>query len=182
MIYALEGKLKKPNVFLKYLSMIGYSLLYGLLGTIVIALIIGFRPIIINGGSMLPTLTYNDIIVVYKPPQDQIHVGDILTYTFSENGTYVTHRVIDIDENGDFWTQGDNPNNSPDGYPISYNKEGNNKAYVVGKTYYSLKIVGQTVGWLRSLPNLLTAVASIALLVVSNKAIKTYIKDNVQNL
>ena len=182
MLYTLEGKLKKQNKVLKYLSMLGYSILWGLLGTVIIALIIGFRPIIINGGSMLPTLDYNDIIVIYKPPQEEIHVGDILTFTFSESSTYITHRIIAIDENGDYWTEGDNPNNSPDGYPISYNKEKANKPYVVGKTYYSLKVVGQTVAWLRDLPNLFSTLLGIVLLVQSNKAIKTFVKENAENL
>ena len=70
---------------------------------------------------MLPTLDYNDIIVVYKPAQNEFKVGDILTYQFGKNGPLVTHRIIEIDDKGYFYTQGDNPNNSADEYPISYN-------------------------------------------------------------
>ena len=97
----LDKKLEKENnfykYFLKYFFMTIKSILFALALTIIIALIIGFRPIIINGGSMLPTLDYNDIIVVYKPAQNEFKVGDILTYQFGKNGPLVTHRIIEIE-------------------------------------------------------------------------------------
>lgn len=153
------------------------SILYALVLTIIIGLIIGFRPIIINGGSMLPTLTWGDIIIVYKPAQNEFKVGDILTYQFG-SGTLVTHRIIDIDENGYFYTQGDNPNNDPDGYPISYNKEAD-KPTVVGKTIYALRATGQVITWLTSIPNLIAFVSGICVLIQINKNSKEFCFKNV---
>ena len=156
------------------------SILYALALTIIIALIIGFRPIIINGGSMLPTLTWGDIIIVYKPAQSEFKVGDILTYQFG-NGPLVTHRIIDIDENGYFYTQGDNPNNDPDGYPISYKQE-SGKPTVVGKTIYALRTTGQAITWLIQIPNLIAVASGICLIVLLNKNTKEFCDKNVDSI
>ena len=155
------------------------SVIYALFLTITIAFIIGFRPIIINGGSMLPTLDYNDIIVIYKPAQSAFQVGDILT--FQVGSSLVTHRIIEIDEDGYFYTQGDNPNNSPDGYAISYNKEGS-KPFVVGKTYYKLKVTGQLVHWVLIIPNLISLITIIYLLFQANKNSKEFLEKHAKYL
>lgn len=178
-MYKLEGKLKKENKFLKYFFMALKSVLISFLLTIVLALIIGLRPIIINGGSMLPTLTWNDIIIVYKPKQEEIKVGDILTFT--EGPALVTHRIIKIDENGDYWTQGDNPNNSPDTHAVKYNKEGTS-SYVVGITFYKLHYIGQFIAWLRVVPNLVSLIAAIYLLFQLAKLISDFFDKNYKYL
>lgn len=185
MLYTLDKKLKKENsfykYFLKYFFMTIKSILLALALTIIIALIIGFRPIIINGGSMLPTLDYNDIIVVYKPAQNEFKVGDILTYQFGKNGPLVTHRIIEIDKDGYFFTQGDNPNNSADEYPISYNYE-EGKPTVVGKTYYALRVTGQIVHWLMIIPNLISLIAGVFMIYGLNKATREFCDKNVDSI
>ena len=179
MLYTLDKNLKKENKIKKYFIMSIISILLGLVGTFIIALIIGFRPIIINGGSMLPTLDYYDVIIVYKPAQEEFKVGDILTYQYS-TGALVTHRIIEIDENGYFFTQGDNPNNTADGYPISYNREVD-KPTVVGKTYFAIPS-GKIVQWLLVIPNTVSLIAGIWLLVELNKASRDFCNENVDEI
>lgn len=169
MQYNLYDNYHKQSKIKKFMSLAINSIFIAFLLTIIVALLIGFRPVQINGGSMLPTLDYGDVIIIYKAPKSDFKVGDILTYKFGENGGYVTHRIIDIDENGDFWTQGDNPNNSADGYPISYNYE-TGKAVVVGKTIYMLK--GPIFHWLINIPNLICLFAGIVLLKQTNNNTK----------
>lgn len=51
--------------------------------------------VVVEGYSMLPTLYNGDIVIVYKPPPDDIKVGDILVYQ-SLRGELVIHRVVGI--------------------------------------------------------------------------------------
>ena len=141
MNYSLEKYLKKENSFLKYLFMLIKSIFYSLLITIAFALIIGFRPVIVVGGSMEPTLEIGDVVIIKKLPQEQIKVGDILTYKLSENDEYCTHRIIEIDENGRFHTQGDWFGSDPDITPVPYDK-------VVGVTIYKLHYLPIFFNWL----------------------------------
>ena len=165
MDFTSESYLKKENYFIKYFFMGLKSILYAIFITIVFALIIGFRPVIIAGGSMLPTLERGDIIIIKKPAKEQIKVGDILTFRLSEDGSYCTHRIIEIDEMGNFYTQGDNPNNSPDGYPISY-------AQVVGITIYKFHYIPCILYYLLNIPNLIFVISAIILLYQSNRESK----------
>ena len=96
MIYKLEGKLKKSNLVIKYLAMALKSIFLAFLLTIVVALIIGFRPVRVISNSMNPTLYKGDVIIIYKPKQNEFKVGDILTFT--SGSTNVTHRIIEITE------------------------------------------------------------------------------------
>lgn len=165
MNYSLEKYLKKENSFLKYLFMLIKSIFYSLLITIAFALIIGFRPVIVVGGSMEPTLEIGDVVIIKKLPQEQIKVGDILTYKLSENGDYCTHRIIEIDENGNFLTQGDWAGSSPDTTPVPYGK-------VVGVTIYKLHYLPIFFSWLFVIPNLISFACAIVLLYQSNRESK----------
>lgn len=67
-------------------------------------------------GSMEPTFKTGSIIAV-KPIEDTttLKVNDVITY-IEENGSFVTHRIIDVIDNGEnlmFQTKGDN-NEDPD--------------------------------------------------------------------
>lgn len=164
MNYSLEKYLKKENSFLKYLFMLIKSIFYSLLITIAFALIIGFRPVIVVGGSMEPTLEIGDVVIIKKLPQEQIKVGDILTYKLSENGDYCTHRIIEIDENGNFKTQGD-ANDSPDPAIVKYNN-------VIGITYYKFHYIPVFFEWLFVITNLISFACAIILLYQSNRESK----------
>lgn len=88
----------------------------------------GFQLFRVGSGSMEPILSVNDFILVQK--KEKYQVDDIIT--FNDNGTYVTHRIIEI--NGDnFLTKGD-ANNTID--------EEINKNHIVGKMIYRFIILG----------------------------------------
>ena len=66
-------------------------------------------------GSMTPTLSIGSIIVSKKPHDAKaLNLGDIVTFT--SNGRIITHRIIEIVNNGNikYRTKGDNPEGSPD--------------------------------------------------------------------
>lgn len=84
----------------------------------------GFKSFIVLTGSMEPNLNINDLIVVKGVKEEDIKVGDIITFHEKNSVQTVTHRVIEIkNENGKVFyrTKGDN-NNTADKDPVTYNE------------------------------------------------------------
>ena len=77
-----------------------------------------FNAYVVMSGSMLPTIKVKDIVVTKKVPQEELEVGDIITFISPDTrfgGISVTHRIIDkyYDESigsYSYRTQGDNNN------------------------------------------------------------------------
>lgn len=90
--------------------------------------ILGYTMFEVVSGSMEPTINIKDLIIVKIT--DDIKVGDIITYTDGKD--FITHRVIDINEDT-IHTKGD-ANNSED-YETS-------KESLVGKVVLVLPKVG----------------------------------------
>lgn len=64
-----------------------------------------------NTLSMIPILNHNTKALEITPKEDNLHVGDIIS--FNDNEDIVIHRIIDIgsDEQGTYYiTKGDNNN------------------------------------------------------------------------
>ncbi|WP_440059854.1 signal peptidase I [Thermogladius sp. 4427co] len=64
---------------------------------------------VVEGTSMYPLLREGDLVFTYKPPPNQIKIGDIIIY--SAGGKLIIHRVIRVNviENNYYYvTQGDN--------------------------------------------------------------------------
>ncbi len=82
--------------------------------------IFGITTMMVMSGSMSGDapdhIEVGDLIVAVKTDPDTLKVGDVITYM--ENGkTTVTHRIIDINEDGTFKTKGD-ANNAEDTNPV----------------------------------------------------------------
>ncbi len=61
-------------------------------------------------GSMEPTILTGDYIIIDREDTTTLQIGDIISfYSEEENikGLIVTHRIIDINENGEYVTKGD---------------------------------------------------------------------------
>jgi signal peptidase I len=63
-----------------------------------------YKVVSIEGGSMAPTIASGDAIVLTRPP-DRIEPGMILT--LEVEGRIVTHRVVEVRDDGTFVTKGD---------------------------------------------------------------------------
>jgi signal peptidase len=64
----------------------------------------GYKGYIVTSGSMEPTFSPGDYIIVKQEDFSSLNEGDVITFT--EDGTIVTHRVNTIAESG-VETQGD---------------------------------------------------------------------------
>ena len=67
----------------------------------------------VSSNSMMPTLKKGDFIIVKK--QKEYNIGDIITYEITEgnNKYYVTHRIVEKNEN-EYRTKGDDNNKIDD--------------------------------------------------------------------
>lgn len=107
----------------------------------------GNRMYIVDSGSMEPTLPLNSLIVVKEKTADEIEVGDILTYDVAE-GTRVTHRVIELGENKEYFiTQGD-ANNVADSMPVE-------RENVIGAVTLIIPYIGYGLRFLSSTPGII---------------------------
>lgn len=79
----------------------------------------GYCPLIVLTDSMYPDIKSGDLIVCQSIDAGKIKVGDVISFFDPEgNGTsVVTHKVIEILEDGSFRTQGIN-NNTADTLPV----------------------------------------------------------------
>ena len=92
--------------------------------------------------SMTPVINVYDVVVNIRPNnEDDIQVGDIITYKSESSASYgmmITHRVTEItEENGSiaYKTQGDS-NSEPDSMLVSYNQ-------IVGKEILIIPYIGK---------------------------------------
>ncbi|MCR3956303.1 MAG: signal peptidase I [Gudongella sp.] len=103
----------------------------------------GNRLYVVDSGSMEPALRMNSLIVVNERAPDQIEMGDILTYYGPESRTRVTHRVVEIGPNYEYFiTQGD-ANNTEDAMPVEQER-------VIGIVALSIPFIGYVFRFLSS--------------------------------
>ena len=70
--------------------------------------IFGYKPIIIQSGSMEPTINTNALVIGKKVDFKDLQIGDIITYEMAD-GELNTHRIISAVAGFDlFYTKGDN--------------------------------------------------------------------------
>lgn len=91
--------------------------------------VFGYSFINILSGSMEPTISAGDLVICKE--QDSYNVNDPVL--FEDQGFLVLHRIVDIDEDGDFITKGD-ANNA------------NDKAKIQPENVYG-KMAGVLHGW-----------------------------------
>lgn len=93
----------------------------------------GMRPYVIVSGSMEPTIQTGSVCFVDETvTYEEVQENDIIAYE-AANGSYVTHRAIDITESG-IETKGDN-NDVSDG--VSTTEEN-----FIGLTKFSIPYLG----------------------------------------
>jgi len=92
-----------------------YVLFFVLFTGVVVATLLNYQLIRIDGGSMEPSLPRGSIVFVQ--PSEDLKVGDIITFQEPGTSKIVTHRLIGFEDNGSLQTWGD-ANPSPDQHNI----------------------------------------------------------------
>ena len=99
---------KKRNIG-RYILTVIVCIAVGILITLGVSLIFGFRYRVITTDSMAPNMPVGTLVVDKKVNFAEIKVGDVVTYTRTyESNVKVTHRVIEI-QDGVLKVKGDNP-------------------------------------------------------------------------
>ena len=117
-----------------FLSTILLVLLLALAAALIVPKMMGYQEMAVLSGSMEPNIHVGAIVYVKEEPFENIMAGDVITYQLS-GGTYVTHRVVEVDEAEKMViTQGD-ANDAVDNSPVSSEQ-------IVGKAHFNLPLIG----------------------------------------
>lgn len=130
----------------------------------------GKRLYVVDSASMEPVLRMNSLIVVREITPDQIQMGDILTYYGAESKTRITHRVVEIGPNNEYFiTQGD-ANNVEDALPVESEK-------VIGIVALSIPYVGFAFRFLSSTPGIIFILSAGIIALIAPALIKREPKE-----
>ena len=100
--------------------------------------ILGIQSFVVLSGSMQPTITVGGI--VYTQMQASYQKGDIVA--FKSGDVNVTHRIVDVENDGSFVTRGD-ANNASDSKTVAVND-------ILGKELVFLSYIGRLIIFLKT--------------------------------
>lgn len=153
-------------IFLMYISIRG--------------VITGMEPEIFNhkmyyveSGSMSPTIKVGSLIVVEEKDAEDINISDIVTFK-TENGTVVTHRLVNIINGGEDYVMKGDANSTND--PNTLKKEN-----IIGRVMLTIPYVGILLSAIRTKIGIsvLIIFTSIVILIIN---LVGYYKKNKQKV
>jgi len=159
---------KKTNIFQTILNFTAWIFLgifaIGIITTMLanVNLLGGYRPLIVQSGSMEPTIMTGDVIVIATAPNYQ--KNDVVTFQDPENGI-ITHRIIEIKNDNDtqFVTKGD-ANRTQDESLIFENQ-------IMGKTILIVPRLGYFINFTRTKPGIIIFLIIPGILIVIDELI-----------
>lgn len=132
--------------------------------------ILGYRFYIVDSGSMEPTLPINSLIGVKEKSGNEVEVGDILTYYTGDESTRITHRLVDIGPNREYFITKGDANNTEDSNPIKKNN-------IIGVVTFSLPYLGYIFRFLSSIPGIVFLVGLMAVFAISPSIFRKFAKE-----
>ncbi len=108
---------------------------------------------VIVSGSMEPLIRVRDAVIVKRAVEDDIKVGDVVTYRSLDNAFYgilITHRVVNIEEKDGkkvYITKGDH-NETIDRTPVNFEQIQGKVVMRVPKIGYLKYFLVETYGWI----------------------------------
>ena len=86
---------------------LGVALALGINQGLAFALSTDMPIVAVESNSMVPTFYQGDMLVLQGAPQESISVGDIIVFDTPSGGTPIVHRIVEVNPDGSFQTQGD---------------------------------------------------------------------------
>lgn len=135
------------------LNVLGIVLLLAIVAPFVVYAVPGVvgadASFVVLSGSMEPSISAGDVVVAESMPPAAVAVDDVITFSRTDEGATVTHRVIDIDDTGDervFYTKGD-ANEDPDQRPVPASALVGTVVVTIPYIGYVIQFVGTTTGF-----------------------------------
>lgn len=127
--------------------------------------VFGYKFYIVLTGSMEPEISPGDMVIIKNVDYNSINVGDIITFTDNEGKNITTHRVTNINFDGEikFTTKGDS-NDTVDESKVSQNQ-------VLGKLSKNIKGVGNVISYIKENAIVLGALLLFTLIVVASVSV-----------
>ena len=97
--------------------------------------VIGWRSFAVLSGSMEPTYHVGSLIYVKEVDPAELQVGDPITYVLNDDLTVVTHRIVEISEDGEYFKTKGDANDAEDPNPVYYKN-------IVGKPMFTIPYMG----------------------------------------
>ena len=125
-------------------------------GLLLVPQLVGYKTFVIVSGSMEPNIPVGSLVYAKEVPFDEIQVDDIVSYQVSSSTT-VTHRVVEINQDGqEVITKGD-ANDVVDASPVSYSQ-------IIGKVVFSIPILGSISLYMRSTIGIISIIGLLFIL------------------
>lgn len=113
----------------------------------------GYKPLIVGSNSMSNVFEIGDLTIIKEIEEDELEVGDIISYWDTDDNVVITHRIseIMIDETGEtiYVTKGD-MNNEADSETVVFSQ-------IEGKYMWHIKYIGTFILWLQEPQGLIVA-------------------------
>lgn len=123
-----------------------------------IPLVMGKQMYAVLTASMEPTYPEGSIVVVEEFQPEQVQVNDVITYAMENFDVVITHRVMEIDsEQQYFYTKGDN-NAAADFAPVHFSQ-------MIGKVEYGIPVLGAFIANIRT-PGGILLIVWVVLIVI----------------
>lgn len=126
----------------------------------VVPLLFNIRSYVVMSSSMEPVFGPGSVCFIDRK-DTQPQEGDIIAYSLSDE--LITHRVIDIDANGNYITKGDN-NDVPDLAPVT-------PAQVVGKNVFWIPYFGYFIIWIQTTSGCVIFVTAIIAYIIISRLV-----------
>jgi signal peptidase len=121
--------------------------------------IVGLRPFAVLSGSMEPSYHVGSLIYVKPCDPEDVELGDPITFVLDEKLTVVTHRVIEIDEENEyFYTKGD-ANDAADGSPVYFPN-------LIGRPVFTIPYLGYISSWVTTPPGMYIAITAVVIFLI----------------
>lgn len=148
------------NKVCNILMVIVLTVLIIIAGLLLVPKIVGYETFAVISGSMEPKIPVGAIVYTKETSFENLNINDVISFD-TNNGSRVTHRIIEVDtDNQQFITQGD-ANNVKDADPVSYQQ-------VIGKVTLTIPLLGYLSMYIRTPLGVAGICAVIFILILLN--------------
>lgn len=136
--------------------------------------LVGFRVFNVISGSMEPTYSVGDLLYVKPVEPEDVRVGDPITFVLNENLVVATHRVVDIDEENQFFITKGDANANADASPVHFNN-------LIGVPKFHIPLLGYVSDYVQHPPGTYVTIAFCIVLLAAVFLPDLLFKDEEEN-